>query len=1471
VELRLVVEADGLPERELAVDVQPGHEVRELVAALVAQLELKPGREELALYCRRTRTWLSAGEEIQASGLRTGDRVALVDPHRPLRGGPRAAADPRLQPGRPGVSAHGPLVDLLVVGGPSAGRRVPMVRGEHRVGSHRYSEIMLDDAAMSGVHVLVTVDAFGHVAIADASSETGIFINGRRISGSVPVPAGQVVAAGRTLLAFRPHAARGPAGARPDASGRVAFNRPPRVARQPAPTEFKLEAPPAKERGARLPLSSAIVPLVMGLGMGVGMYYLGGRQVQYLLFSAFMVLSPVMAIFSLFEGRGRGSHRKRVAAWRERLKGIDREMAAAASAEAALLVAGSPDTAALAERADALDPSLWERRPEDADWLLLRAGWYDRPSSVRLELADGGEEDLREEAARVARRHLVLPAAPMLVSLRDAGVVGLAGDPRQAAGLARSLGVQLATLHSPQDLAMAAAVPGEERADWAWLSWLPHVRSESALAGPLLVADRPAARALLDRLLTLVAERQAMAAAYHGATPERLGPAVVTFVHEAVELPRGAVSTLLQQGPPVGVYAVWLARTDRALPGECGAVVQLASGPPVLTLPATGESSSGGGPEGVSLDIALEVGRALAPVHDVSSRERTAEIPRRVNLMALLGLQDDPDSGVLQSWIRDRSTPDERLLEAAWGAADAGEVYRVSLRRDGPHALVGGMTGSGKSELLQSLVASLAVSHSPRSLNFLLVDYKGGAAFKDCVDLPHTVGFVTDLDGHLVNRALISLRAELRRREEILREFGAKDLLDLEHKQPDHTPASLLIVVDEFAALAAELPEFVEGMVDVAQRGRSMGVHLLLATQRPQGVINDKIRANMNLRVSLRFSDEGESMDIIGTKDAARPGLPPGRAFARTGPGEVTEFQAGYVGGHTAASGGPPPVSVRGVGFGGVATAGHDRGAPRATEEEVETDLLRLVRVMNDVNRRLGLPAPPRPWLPTLPDQLPLADLPPPPPLHARIGLVDEPAGQRQVPVDFGLEEGGLLVHGTGGSGKTTLLRTLAVSLALSTPPDRLHVYGLDFATRGLRSLEALPHCGGIVAGDELERAVRLLSMLRAEVERRKGLLAATGAAKLSEYLAAGPAERLPYVLVLLDGCGAFLSTFESIDVGAHVDTLRMLVAEGRSVGVTFVISADRQAGYLAASIGRRLIMRMATDDDYGLLGLPRTAYAGAHLPPGRGFTDKGLELHCAIVGSDPLGSAQAAEASRLGEELRERYGQVSVPRIRLLPAEVRRSSLPPPRMPLEAVVGIEDLSLQPVRVGLEDGHFLIAGPRRSGRTTALATFATSLGAAPGAPPLHLLSPRRQTPLAALDVWASVALGADACGEATVRLAEAAREAPDRAGTGVIVIDDGEDLADGSLMDLDWIAQRGRELGMRLLVAVETQAAHRAFATWLQQVQRERQGILLDPDPTLDGTLIGVQLPRRSGGRWPAGRCYLARRGIIELVQVAGD
>ncbi len=227
--------------------------------------------------------------------------------------------------------------------------------------------------------------------------------------------------------------------------------------------------------------------------------------------------------------------------------------------------------------------------------------------------------------------------------------------------------------------------------------------------------------------------------------------------------------------------------------------------------------------------------------------------------------------------------------------------FAFDLRRDGPHGLVAGTTGSGKSELLQTIVASLAATNTPEGMNFVLIDYKGGAAFRDFAPLPHTVGMVTDLDTHLVERALESLGAELRRREHLLAEAAAKDIEDyverLGRGEPLPPMPRLLIVIDEFASLVRELPDFVTGLVNIAQRGRSLGIHLILATQRPTGVVSNDIRANTNLRIALRVTDSSESTDVIDAGDAAQiQKSTPGRGYIRLGAGALLPFQSGRVG-----------------------------------------------------------------------------------------------------------------------------------------------------------------------------------------------------------------------------------------------------------------------------------------------------------------------------------------------------------------------------------------------------------------------------------------------------------------------------------------------------------------------------------------------------------------------------------------------
>jgi S-DNA-T family DNA segregation ATPase FtsK/SpoIIIE len=1189
--------------------------------------------------------------------------------------------------------------------------------------------------------------------------------------------------------------------------------------------------------------------------LGVALYALTGYPTMLL----FAALSPVMALATFVEERrtGRRGYTRGTRDYRQRLVSLRDELEQERARDVRRRRANAPSAAELLRRAQNREPGLWERRAGDADFLSLRLGSADRPASLSVRLEPGGSEALRREVEQLAEWYATVPSVPVATPLAELGVLGLCGPEGRVGALGRWLVAQAAALHSPRELVLAAAVAPERLAEWEWLKWLPHTHAETAPLAPLLASGREGARELVEALAELVRARRSEAESAYGGAAQRPLPAVLVVLDEAVAPDRALVAEALGYAADAGVAAVWLGRERRDLPGEARGIVELDDGLSRLayTDARTGETADDVTADGLAPELALALGRALAPVRDTSAAGAAASVPDRTTLLELLAV-DQPDA----RWIAGRWAEPNTARTALLGAA-AGEPFAVDLRGDGPHALVAGITGAGKSELLQTMIASLAATYPPTRLTFLLVDYKGGAAFKDCVALPHTVGYVTDLDDHLARRALTSLNAELRRRERLLGESAAKDLLELEQRDLESAPPSLAIVIDEFATLAREIPEFVDGVVDVAQRGRSLGVHLVLATQRPGGVVSDNIRANTNLRIALRVNEAAESTDVIGAQDAARiPRDRPGRAFARTGHGELTEFQAAYVGSATTSRSREQAVVIRELRFDG-------GPALRAAESaSADSDLARLVAAASDAARDAQLAEPVRPWLPPLEPVLPLAEIEratgDDPTAAVAVGIVDEPARQRRSPLVVDFErDGSVLVYGASGTGKTTFLRTLALAFAEAAPPDEVHLYGLDFATRGLLALEELPHCGAVIAGEDEERVARLFTMLRRALERRKHLFAQHGVFTLSEYRKKGGGEPVARILVLLDGYAGFVSAFERVNLGELVETLPRLVGDGRPLGVHFAITADRRGAVpnaLAALVPAKLILRLADDDELAAFGIPVKTVHGSQLPPGRGFLPSALEFQVALLDDDPSGEGQAAALADGARALRERWPRASVPPVEPLPTSVARADLPSPEQPLTVALGLGDAELEPLHVSLADRHLLVAGPYRSGRSTALATIAAGVRDVP----VHLLAPRR-SPLTELEGWASVATGTDECDAAATRFAELA-------GPAVVLIDDGEELAESlGAASLEQLVRRGRDARICVVAAAERQAVQRAFAGWLRELRKDEHGLLLDPDPDVDGDLLGARLPRRSNPVFPPGRGYFVDRGVVELVQVA--
>jgi DNA segregation ATPase FtsK/SpoIIIE, S-DNA-T family len=813
-------------------------------------------------------------------------------------------------------------------------------------------------------------------------------------------------------------------------------------------------------------------------------------------------------------------------------------------------------------------------------------------------------------------------------------------------------------------------------------------------------------------------------------------------------------------------------------------------------------------------------------------------------------------------------------------------TFSLDLVADGPHALIGGTSGAGKSELLQSMVASLISCHPPNRLNLLFVDYKGGASSTVFRDVPHTVGYVTNLDASLSMRALTSLRAELDRRMRLL-EGKAKDLAEMLERDPDEAPPSLVIVVDEFATLVKEIPEFVAGIVDIAQRGRSLGIHLVLATQRPSGSVNDNILANTNLRIALRMLDNAESGSVIGSPEAASIPVPlRGRGFARLGPTQLVPFQTAFAGAPLE-GGAQRPVVVRSFETTGVgaplalSTPGSEQPTAELAASEPRTHLDAVLDAVVEAYERSGLPASRPPWREMLPDHITLDELAADPRYEiapedagrvVALGQLDAPEDQDQYPALVDLEDGGgLLVFGAGGSGKTTLLRTAVLSAVRAAEPGGLAVFGIDFASRALKNLEALPEVPAVAGGDDLEGVTRIIALLGAELERRRTLLAEARAETLSAYRAQGgdAAGSLPRILLVVDGYANLVASMTGASFASNLDEwlqdLHRVVIDGRQVGIHTVLAAERRAGVPAliqSAVAHRLVLRQADPAGYAELGIPLATASGLDLEPGRGLWRGARLVQVACISPDGDGRAQAeavlAEAER-------RAGRPSPVRTEPLPAVVAADALPAPaegRVP----VGVADLTLDPVWVDVEHTHVLVTGVPRSGRSTAARVVADGLEAA-GYEVWKL--GRQGSPLAeGADLHRS-AFGRPAGIQPVLEeLAELLDSSP-TAVPRVLVVDDLDTLEDPGLNPL-WERLAGHD-AVRVVATIE----NRSFSGFsmnalLNEVRGARRLLVLRPDDPMElFQMTGVKAQIRPGTPMPPGRGVLLADRIPTLVQVA--
>ena len=1375
---------------------------------------------------------------------------------------------------------------VTLAGGQRTGGVVDVPQGrEMLIGRSPQADLTLPTESASWDHCRLRREDDG-LRVLDGGSTNGTLVNGERVGeAGVLVTGTATITAGGTVLLLRPALEESPAPApgslhnlTPAAT--APFNRPPRPGRAPAGDPLvppsRKDVPPA----GKFSVITVLAPLVMAAAMVLIL-----RDMR---FAMFAMLSPVMAVGMWFEQKRRYARnlKEEDARFAGALEEFEEQIRQAAAEETARRHRMIPDPATVVRRPALPATSLWQRRADADDFLALHAGTGDVPWRPELDRSASTRLDSEVKDSLAAAR---LQAAPVLVDLTDAGVVGMVGPREGTLALARSLVAQAAVHVGPADLTIGVFCDAGRADEWEWASWLPHTRQTGSSTGERwMSAHRETGVAMLRSLKDSVAELP---------TPALLVVLDSEVLTEGRDAPARALLGMGRSAPggyvnpqqrPPRVAGIVIATSEEQLPASCTTIIRVgADAAATVEQPEDLTRVEDVILAGLDEEEALSCAMRVAHFDDPELSVPGASLPPLVRLPELLDY-DRPDAATIS-----------RLWQAATGISTpigTGEngILTLDLVKDGPHGLVGGTTGSGKSEFLRSLVAGLAARTDPTRLNFILVDFKGGAAFKACERLPHTIGTISNLDEQLADRALRALEAEMERRQRVFAAAGegVDNLSAYLATNPAEPMPRLLLVIDEFAMLAKDFPDVLKALVSVGAVGRTLGVHMILATQRPAGVVSDDILANTNLRVALRVQSREDSNNVIGVPAASAIGRAQmGRAFVKLGQDDITPVQTALVTGQALVGGGPA-VDVREVRRFGVPAPS---AAPARSAASDENDLDLLIDAVVQANTEAGYAAPRQVWPEALGERVELAGFlarpdagtsaepasggPSPDgtvadgaaadgaaaeataaqPLAAAlpqvgsvqgntvlVTVVDEPDLQRQSPSGWDMSVGNLMLMGVAGSGTSTTLASIALALAKDTDPASLDLMILDMGSRELEPLKDLPHTVAYVgtgAGAK-EQQARFLRHLNTELENRR----------------ANP-DRGRRTVVLLDGLASLRDEFQDFEGQQMMALLYRAYADGPALGLSFAVSTTRAKAVPSAMNEvtlQKWLFRLADTYDYSSLGV-----RGKEIPaplPGRCVDPRtALQMHVATPG---IGMAAAVEQVRQGWA----QAPAKAPAIRRLPSNVTLQELAvEPRLDAEpwlVPVGLQEADLSPAFLEIYEGeHALVAGPARSGKSTLLLALAGAVRGKPtsrGPAQVWAICDRR-SPLALAGAGLDrVAVGAD---EVPALLASLRLER----GTVFLLIDDAERFDDGD-QSIAGVVASGQP-GLCIIASGRAADLRSLYSHWSKTVRKSRLGVLLQPDVNYDGELLGAVVPRKAPVALTAGRGYLSVGGQMALIQ----
>ena len=841
-----------------------------------------------------------------------------------------------------------------------------------------------------------------------------------------------------------------------------------------------------------------------------------------------------------------------------------------------------PTILELTDLVESYNHRIYEKTPLHFDFLYYRLGLGKIPTSYDLKYGQqersGKKDALEEEGYALYSRHKKIPDMPIPANLSH-GPVGYIGPRNLVLEQLQLLVMQLATFHSYHDVQFITILPEEEKEQWSWMRWLPHAKLQELNVRGFVYNQRTRDQVLnsLNQILKL--RRSQKEEASHKESTLFHPHYVVLVTDEKLILDHIIMEFFTEDPTELGCSLIFVEDVMSSLSENIQTVINIKdrnTGQLVME-------------EGVlkETDFRLDhfptdydkerIARTLAPLNHLQNLK--SSIPDSVTFMEMYGAETFEDLQVSSRW---KKNAPYKSLAVPIGLRGQDDLVQLNLheKAHGPHGLIAGTTGSGKSETIQSYILSLAVNFHPHDVAFLLIDYKGGGMANLFKNLPHLLGTITNLDGVQSMRALASINAEIHRRERLFGEFEVNHINQYQKKfkngEATEPLPHLFIISDEFAELKVNQPDFIKKLVSIARVGRSLGVHLILATQKPSGVVDDQIWSNSRFKIALKVADRSDSNEMLHTPDAAEI-TQTGRAYLQVGNNEVYElFQSAWSGADY-----QPEKDDMGIEdhtiylineLGQYEILNEDLSGLEDADEikEVPTELDAIVHNIHLLCEEQEIPPVPQPWLPPLKERIALEELEEVQPaiawaqeksLSILLGMADIPQAQKQEAVSINLaKDGHVLLYGSPGTGKTTFLQSAGMDLARKFSPKDLTMYLMDFGTNGLAPLSKLPQVADIMPLDQTEKISKFVRIMEKELNRRKKLLADYGVGTLELYRQASGQEE-PAIVILLDSYEAFK------EEAYEAELFKLLVRisrEGLSIGVHLLMTAGRQSNLRA-------------------------------------------------------------------------------------------------------------------------------------------------------------------------------------------------------------------------------------------------------------------------------------------------------------------